>query len=303
MEKTVSVVIPVYKNLEAFCRNLKINLRYFRQSELVIVNDCPEEDIEPAVKKIAPSARIINHKKNLGFGLTVNDGIRESSGKIILLLNSDVILRDSSFLEALPVLKKDPSIFALSFAQIEADASTVGHNSACFLDGFIYHRPDEKKETGYNFWAEGGAMIFRKETFVKVGMFDGLYRPFYWEDIDLSYRAWKMGYRILYFPTVKVEHHHESTIGKYFKKNVVSKIAYRNQFIFHWKNITDSDMVFTHLIHLPKHLLTALIKGNRQIIQGFFLALPLLPEIVKVRNKQVKLFIKSDRQILNIFKK
>ncbi|PJE58197.1 MAG: glycosyltransferase family 2 protein, partial [Candidatus Portnoybacteria bacterium CG10_big_fil_rev_8_21_14_0_10_36_7] len=42
--------------------------------------------------------------------------------------------------------------------------------------------------------------------------FDELYSPFYWEDIDLSYRAWKTGYTVLFDPQVLVEHHHETTI-------------------------------------------------------------------------------------------
>ena len=59
---------------------------------------------------------------------------------------------------------------------------------------------------------------------LKLGGMDTLYSPFYWEDIDLSYRAWKSGYQILYDPNIIVEHHHESTIAKYFDKKKVSDI-------------------------------------------------------------------------------
>lgn len=125
-----------------------------------------------------------------------------------------------------------------------------------------------------------------------MGLLDELYNPFYWEDIDLSYRAWKAGYKILYDPTIKVEHHHESTIGKYFDKSKVLKIAFRNQMIFQWKNLTDKDLILKHLLSIPKFI----------FIPGFFQALFMLPKILQSRKKTIKLFIKSDKEIVNQFK-
>ena len=123
-------------------------------------------------------------------------------------------------------------------------------------------------------------------------IFYDLFNPFYWEDIDLSYRAWKSGYQILYDPNIKVKHQHESTIGKYFDKNNVAKIAFRNQIIFQWKNLTDSDLIKKHLLNILKLI----------FIPGFFNALVKLPEILQARKKAVKLFVKSDKEILNLFK-
>jgi GT2 family glycosyltransferase len=134
--------------------------------------------------------------------------------------------------------------------------------------------------------------MFKRKLFIDLGLLDELYNPFYWEDIDLSYRAWKAGYKILYDPNVKVEHHHESTIGKYFDERKVLKIAFRNQLIFHWKNLTDKDLIFKHLLNLPKLI----------FVSGFFDALIRLPKILKSRKKTIKLFKKTDREILDKFK-
>ena len=123
-------------------------------------------------------------------------------------------------------------------------------------------------------------------------MLDELFNPFYWEDIDLSYRAWKAGYKITYDPNIKVEHHHESTIGKYFDRSNILKIAFRNQLIFQWKNLTDRDLIIKHLFNLPRFV----------FFPGFFNALVRLPKILQARKKTVKLFVKSDREILDKFK-
>ena len=290
----ISIIIPVYKNYEMFFKYLEINKKYFEGCEVIIMNDYPLETITRQVKKIYSDAIVIDNKKNLGFASNVNRGILKSARNYIFLMNSDVVLIDNSFLHALDHFKKDQNLFAVGFAQIEKDGKIVGANRAYFQNGLINH--SYKLVTSHqqpisNFWAEGGSSIFNKKLFIGLGLLDELYNPFYWEDIDLSYRAWKAGYKILYDPNIKVEHNHESTIGKYFDKSIILKIAFRNQLIFYWKNLTDPDLIFKHLFNLPKFI----------FLPGFFDALVKLPKILKSRKKTVKLFIKSDKEILSLF--
>ena len=300
----ISVIIPVYKNYEMFFRNLKNNKKYFADCEVVVMNDFPQEKIANKVKQIIPEAITIDNEINLGFGSNVNTGVKKASGEFILLLNSDVILKDDSFKKSLEEFKKDRNIFATSFAQYESDGKLVGANRGYFKDGLIYHDRQlisDNRQPITNFWAEGGSSILRKDLFLKLHGFDPLYDPFYWEDIDLSYRAWKSGYKIYYFPQVKVQHFHESTIGKFFQKSSILKTAYRNQFIFNWKNLTDRDLFFKHLLFLPILLIRSMLTGNLILLQGFFLGIVLLPKIIESRKKAVKSFIKTDEEILSIF--
>lgn len=193
-------------------------------------------------------------------------------------MNSDVVLKDDSFKKSINHFKKNKKLFAVGFAQEERDGRIVGANRGYFQNGFINHSSREIKDyktPTKNFWAEGGASIFRRNIFLKIEMLDELFNPFYWEDIDLSYRAWKMGYEIIFDPTILVEHHHESTIGKYFQQKNLKQLFEIN-FFFHWKNITDKDILKNHLINLPKHIFKP----------GFFDALLKLPEILKKRKKQ-----------------
>lgn len=293
MTYPISIIIPVYKNYEMFFKYLEINKKYFEGCEVIVMNDYPEENIVTPVQQIFPDAIVVNNKQNLGFAGNVNRGVLKSTRDYIFLMNSDVVLIDNSFLHSLDHFKKDQNLFAVGFAQIEKDSKIVGANHAYFSNGLINH--SSLVPNPYSlvpiFWAEGGSSLFRKKLFINLGLLDELYNPFYWEDIDLSYRAWKAGYKILYDPYAKVEHHHESTIGKYFDKSKILKIAFRNQLIFHWKNLTDQDLIFKHLFNIPKFI----------FLPGFFDALVKLPKVLKSRKKTVKLFIKSDRDILNLF--
>lgn len=290
----ISIVIPVYKNTEMFFKYLKVNKKYFEGCEVIIANDYPLENITPQVKKIFPEATVINNSVNLGFAGNVNRGVLRSTRDCIFLVNSDVVLTDDSFLNELKFFETDDKLFAIGFAQTERDGKIVGANRAYLKNGLINHtsQPEnDKKSPMTNFWAEGGSSIFKKKIFIDLGSFDELYNPFYWEDIDLSYRAWKAGYKILYDPNIKVEHHHESTIGKYFNRYKILRTAFRNQLIFHWKNLTDRDLILKHLFNIPRYI----------FLPGFFDALIKLPEILKSRKKTIKLFVKSDKEILDLF--
>ncbi len=301
MSYSVSIIIPVYKNTELFLKNLEHNKKYFTNAEIIISNDYPPDNLSEQVKKILPDAITLNNSVNLGFGENVNRAIKAAQGNLILLLNSDVKLLDNSYAKTFKLFDKDAQLFAVSFAQKEKNGHVVGGNTGAFIKGLIQHQSRTITQISPNFWAEGGSMIFKKDIFKKLHGFDSLYTPFYWEDIDLSYRARKSGYHIVYDPSVLVEHQHESTISTYFSKKYTLEIAYRNQFIFHWKNITDGELLISHLLHLPLILFRAIKDRNSPLITGFFKALVLIPAIVKSRAIAVQLFITTDRKILQQF--
>lgn len=292
----ISIIIPVYKNYQMFYQFLNINKKFFEGCEIIVANDYPLENITKEVKKIYEKIKVFNNKKNLGFAGNVNKGVKKATREYIFLMNSDVLLRDNSFLKSINHFKKNKKLFAVGFAQIEKDGRIVGGNLAYFKNGFINHQGVDIKKINspcINFWAEGGASIFRRSLFIKLGMLDETFNPFYWEDIDLSYRAWKSGYQIIFDKDILVEHHHESTIGKYFQQKKILRIAFRNQLFFHWKNLTDKKLLFSHLINLPKQITRP----------GFFEALKELPKILSLRKKTIKKFVKTDQEILDQFTK
>ncbi len=293
----ISVIIPAYKNKKQLLENLAHNMPFLKGCEIIVLNDDPSESIAQDVSAF-PDIKLIENKKNLGFGATVNTGVHSASRPYIFLLNTDVKLFDDTFMRALKAFAKDDMLFGVSFAQKERDGAIIGKNRIYWKSGFIYHNKAGDLKKGLNGWAEGGSCILDKTKFLRLGGFDPLYAPFYWEDTDLSYRAWKCGYTVIFDPDIEVEHHHESTIGKYFKKNNIKIIDFRNQLIFIWKNITDRRLLLLHLFFLEIVIIKYTLKGDFSYIKGYIEALKKLPLIISHRRSQTKQYKQPDSQVL-----
>ena len=296
----VSVIIPAYKNTDELVQNLRQNLIYLKDCEVIVVNNNPEKSIKTELKDF--DLVLVENEKNLGFAGAVNAGVEKAKGKYIMLLNSDVILNDSSYSKALKHFEDNDALFGVSFLQKEVDEKKVGKNTIFWDYGLVKHNAAETMDSGITAWAEGGTSIFDKEKFLKLGGFDTLYSPFYWEDIDLSYRAWKAGFEVLFDSSIIVTHHHEGTIGKYFDSRKVKKIAFRNQHIFMIKNITDRGLIFTYWLLLIPNFIYYFLKREPLFISGFLEAFGKIKKITEQRQKQMKSFILQDSKILSKFK-
>lgn len=296
----ISIVIPTYKNKEQLLRNLLHNMQYFSECEVIIINDNPEENLEDDLKKIE-GVMLLNNEKNLGFGSSANRGIQAAKNRYIVLLNTDVLLHDNHFRQLTKRFKDDEMLFAVSFVQTEKNGKKVGKNIISWKQGMIHHDKAADLKYGNTAWAEGGTCMIDKEKFTLLGEFDSLYYPFYWEDTDLSYRAWKNDYKVIFDPSVLVDHYHESTISKYFSRQYVQTLSYRNQFIFTWKNITDRKLLLSHAAFLLPNIFYFIFKKEFGFVKGFFLALLKLPSIIKQRTIDKKMHLVKDEVILNKF--
>ncbi len=302
MNMVISVVIPTYKNKERFIDNLRRNLPLLKGNEIIVINDDPARSLKDEFKEFK-DVTLIENNINLGFGESANIGIRKAHHKYVMLLNNDVLLRDESYKIALEEFKKSNSPFAIGFAQLEKSGNIVGKNKIYWQRGLFNHQKANDLNSGINAWVEGGSCIIDKEKFIDLGGFDTLYAPFYWEDVDLSYRAWKQGYSILFEPKILVIHDHqsgESSIRKHFSKDFIKTTSFRNQIIFIWKNINDTRMLIEHFIYILPTLFLQSLKGDLSFLRGFIQALAKLPIILESR-KTIIALPKTDRDILQKF--
>lgn len=314
----VSIVIPNYNGEKLLKKNLESVFeaaeyyanKHNSQIEIVIADDCSEDNSIEEVKSLKLKVKsrnlklkIIWNEMNLGFSSTVNKGVKESEGEIVVLINTDV-RPEKDFLIPLVSHFKEEELFAVGCMDKSIENGKVilrGRGIGKWEKGFLMHSRGEVDKTN-TLWVAGGSGAFRKSIWEKLGGFDELYNPFYWEDIDLSYRAVKSGYRILFEPkSVVVHEHEEGAIKKKYSYFKIKTIAYRNQFIFVWKNITDLDLYLLHFdFWVFYHLVNALMRKDWCLILGFFRAYVLLPKILKSRFKVKRLFAKSDKEVINI---
>lgn len=269
----ISVVIPVYKKVDEFMKNLDHNLKFLKNSDIIVLNDDPSQSIKNRLEKY--KVRLIENKKNLGFAGTVDKGIRAAKNDYVFLLNSDVKLLDDSYKTAVKKFERNDKIFGIAFSQREKDGSIVGKNKLFWNQGLLQHSKADDLDEGETGWVEGGSSIIRKDIYEQIGGFDTIFSPFYWEDIELSYRAQKHGYITWFDPTVLVEHHHESTIGSFWNRNEIKTIAYRNQLLCSWKYIRDTNLVM-HIIYLKIRGMKSLIHSDLPFIKAYFMAVPFL---------------------------
>ncbi len=311
---SISVVIPTYNGAD----HLKDNLPYLidilqdyknEDIEVVLTDDHSTDDTIEVLKKTKESSNIpvtiLESEKNGGFSVNVNKGVRKAKGEIVILLGGDV-RPERDFLKPLTSHFTDEKVFAVGFLnQSDQDKGKNilrGRGIGTWKKGFLLHSHGEPVNDD-TLWVDCGSGAFRKEIWDRIGGLQELYAPFYWEDVDISYRAQKMGYKVKIERKSLVVHEHEKGSIKKINKNFVLETAYRNQFFFVWLNITDRNLLFQHIIFLPYHLLVAIKTGNLLFIKGFLKALGKLGKALSIRRKTTKDFVISDNSILERFKK
>lgn len=301
----ISIVIPNYNGEGLLKRNLpKVfdSISDF-ESEVIIVDDASEDESIKVLndfKNKYKNLKILKNDKNLGFSSTVNKGVTSALGGTVILLNTDVT-PEKDFIKPLIEHFKDDEVFAVGCLDksIE-DGKTVlrGRGLGKWNRGFLVHRRGEVDNSN-TLWVSGGSGAFRREVWTKLGGLNELYNPFYWEDIDLSYRALKSGFKVLFEPKSVVTHEHSKGIIKTkYSDSEIIKIAYRNQFIFVWENATDFSLQISHCFWLPYHLIKAMLRMDINFFFGFFSALILLPKVIKSSFKYQKQFVKKDMDII-----
>ena len=294
----ISIVIPNWNGKKLLEKNLPLVFKALpKKAEIIIIDngstDGSVEEIKNLklkMKNCNLKLKIILNKTNLGFARAVNQGVKKARGDLVVLLNNDVI-PEKGFLQKCLNHFEDLKVFAVSFNEQNWSWAKIK-----WANGFIEHESGSKTDkVHFSGWASGGSAVFRKSIWEKLGGLDEIYSPFYWEDVDLSYRAWKRDYKILWEPKAVVCHKHEETI-KRFPKNYINFISRRNQLLFIWKNITNSKMILEHKFWLWKKLLT-----TPGYWKPYLAALSKLFQILPKRFKERKEVKISDREIFKMF--
>ncbi len=307
----ISIIIPNYNGEELLRKNLPAifsAVQYYESKnkdkvEIIVIDDASSDQSLNFLR--SQSVVLVENKKNIGFAMSVNKAVEHAKGEIIILLNSDVSPQ-KDFLLPLLVCFKDENVFAVGCMDksIENGKTILrGRGLGKWQKGFLVHSRGEVNKSN-TLWVSGGSGAFRKSIWEKLEGFNPLYYPFYWEDIDISYRGLKAGYTILFEPKSIVIHEHEKgIIKKKYSHFEIKTISYKNQFTFIWINITDLLFQFQHIFWLPYHFIKAIINRDFAFFLGFSKALFLLPKIVQSSFHIQKIFVKRDKEIIEEIEK
>lgn len=298
-----SIIIPNYNGDELIKKNLPKVISSLKEYdfEIIIVDDGSSDNSVKTIEGFISSHKniiLIKNEKNKGFPSSVNRGVDRARGEYVVLLNNDVY-PENDFLK--PALKdlEDENVFAVGFMDqsIENEKKVLrGRGIGQWRRGFLIHSKGSLDKKN-NLWASGGSSVFNKKIWDKLGGFNEIYAPFYWEDIDISYRALRMGYEVLFEKESVVVHEHEKgAIKQKYSNEQIRTISFRNQFIFVWINASPK-LVLLNLIWLPYHLLKSVLTFDLPFIIGFLSFLIKLPKVLSERRRIQKLFKVSDSEV------
>lgn len=306
--RAASVVIPSWKGrdlLEKYLPSVVEALAGNPENEIIVVENASGDGSAEFVRRSFPQVRLIEPGRNLGFAGGANAGVRAARNDVVVLLNSDMRV-DRGFLAPLLEGFRDEKVFAVScqifFADPGRRREETGLTELWWENGSLrvrHRRDDAVQELFPCFYGGGGSCAFDRRKFLELGGFDELFAPFYLEDADLGYRAWKRGWKVLYQPHSRVWHEHRGTIGRHFRAEQIDAVLKRNLVLFAWKNIHGWRRLAGHFFStLADSVLSAVLGDSpeRASAAGLWRAWLRLPQVLAARWRARSSAVVSDQE-------
>jgi GT2 family glycosyltransferase len=245
----VSVVVLNYngrKHLEPCFRSLQ-RLDYPEEAlELILVDNASSDGSVELTRTRFPDVRVVTNEENLGFAAGNNVGAVAATGDYVVFLNNDMTV-EPGFLRGLVDVLGDRRVCAgakiLDWSGSRVDfAGAAAHFAGyAYQEGFRKpaHRYADQKPAP-SLFACGGAMLIERKVFLEVGGFDEDYFIYY-EDLDLGWRLWVLGYEVWYAPEAVVHHRHHGTMDGF--ADARKRVLYtRNALASAFKNYGDENV-------------------------------------------------------------
>lgn len=306
----VSIVIPNYngKKYMETCM-LSLQKQTCKDFNVILVDNNSFDDSCEFIAQNYPQVKIIKLDSNYGFSAAVNNGIKQSDSKYIVLLNNDTEVNPNWLEELINTIDKNKKIFSICSKMIQyKDRDKIDDAGDEYnLLGWAYKRGDGMPIEKYSdndqvFSSCAGAAIYRKEVFEKIGYFDEDFFA-YMEDVDISYRAKIHGYKNMYCSNAIVYHIGSATSGS--KYNIFKvKLAARNNIYVVYKNMPIIQLIINSPFLLVGFLIKIIFfykKGfGKEYLSGLKEGICTLNKIEKVRykNKNFINYIKIEAEMI-----
>ncbi len=300
-DKRVTFIVPNYnqRHFMDFC--LPPLLREAGDKhEVMVVDDASADDTVSYVREHYPRVRVLPLARNRGFAGAVRAGIAASKTPLFALINTDVQVRPGWLAAVLPHFDRPDTFAVCSRIELPNDSQMETGNVAPAWSGVLepYHVPPTK--SGPILYAGGASSVYDRAKYDALGGFEPMYRPLYFEDIELGYRAWRRGWRSFFEPSASVLHQRRAWIGKRFGNAYANETFLKNSLLFVWKNVRDRGMLAQHLAYVWARLFTEILNGERTMAYAVLRALPLLPRVLMKRWGLWRRGDLTDAQILAI---
>lgn len=273
------------------------NVRYFLEQALlsvrkaasgidhevwVVDNNSVDGSVEMLESKF-PEVKIIINTTNTGFSRANNQAILQSKGEYVLLLNPDTVVGEDTFLKCIQKMDEDQEIGAIGVRMIDGGGNYLPESKRGFpspmtaffkttglyrlfpKSGYFnkyYHGDLNPGDNHYIEILSGAFMFIRRDALDKAGLLDEDFFM-YGEDIDLSYRILKAGYKNYYLADTTIIHYK----GESTKKGTLNyiKTFYQAMIIFANKHFKGSSAS----VYIAFIRMAVFLRGFLALLSGF----------------------------------
>ncbi len=258
-------------------------------AEVFVVDNNSVDGSAQLITEKFPQINFIENKENLGFSKANNQAILKSKGKYVLLLNPDTVVEEDTFSKVISFMDKHREAGGLGVKMIDGKGTFLPESKRGLPTPWVafykmfglsklfpksrkfgqYHLSYLNENEIHNVDVLAGAfMLLRKETLDQIGLLDETFFM-YGEDIDLSYRITKGGYKNIYFPETTIIHYK----GESTKKGSLNyvKVFYNAMIIFARKHFSGGKAnIYSFLIHLAIYF-HALLTVSTRVFKKIYL--------------------------------
>jgi GT2 family glycosyltransferase len=221
--------------------------------EIIVVDNASTDGTAEMVNLEFPRVKLLVNSQNLGYTKANNIGINHSRGKYILLLNPDTIVHQGALQALIDCAESHPEAGIIGAKLLNPDGSVqrsarsfpdigAGLFRNTFLGRLFPNNPfvrrylladfgyDEVREVD---WVSGAAMLVRRDLIERIGGLDERFWA-YCEDVDLCWRAWQAGYKVLFCPNAVITH----KVGRSSDQRLVPSLIqhHKSMWLFYLKN-------------------------------------------------------------------
>ncbi|MEO6347812.1 MAG: glycosyltransferase family 2 protein [Aquaticitalea sp.] len=220
--------------LETFLPSVMVNSQ---EADIYVADNNSTDDSVAFVKSNFPTVHIIKNDDNYGYAIGYNEALKQINAEIYCLLNSDVEVSPNWLTPIIDIFQRDPNTAIIQPKLLDYHNKTLFEYAGAaggFLDkygypycrGRIFETIEEdhgQYSTNCNiFWASGACFFIRSKVYKELNGFDEAYFA-HFEEIDLCWRAFNLGYQTKYIGTSTVYH-----VGGATLKNIDPKKTYLN---------------------------------------------------------------------------
>ena len=193
--------------------------------EVLVIDNGSLDGSPEMVEAEFPKVRLTRSSVNLGFGSANNVGLKQATGRYIVLLNSDAFLQPGSLRLAIEHMDATPTcglggarltgrdgswqpsarMFPSEWGDLIVWTGLASRFPKTRLFGSVDRTWADQNEPAIVDWVPGAFSIIRREVTESVGVFDPIFFLYY-EEVDLCRRIRNAGYDIWYWPDVHVVH-------------------------------------------------------------------------------------------------